>query len=115
MNLRTCTRCGESKPEICFGTLKRSPDGLNKECRECHAARQNSYQKEKVRFKRKIPYGCQAKIIPNRRQGWPSDIARVVVRYGLEELKLSRKEIAEELGITEHRTYELIGRRISKL
>lgn len=35
MSARTCTHCGETKHELAFAIDRRSPNGLNHQCREC--------------------------------------------------------------------------------
>lgn len=36
--LKTCNRCGESKPFDCFHKLSRNPDGRHYSCKECRGA-----------------------------------------------------------------------------
>ena len=42
--MKTCTKCGETKPTTEFGKHVRRPDGLNDRCKECSNAAQSAYR-----------------------------------------------------------------------
>lgn len=49
--MKTCSRCGETKPRHQFGAERAKPDGLKAYCRDCSAAYLREYrQREPQRF-----------------------------------------------------------------
>lgn len=69
--MKTCTKCGETKPLTDFYKDKHSKDGLTYRCRECNRADGKAYheanlEKEKVRSKFYYDNNTEACLARNR-------------------------------------------------
>jgi Recombination endonuclease VII len=68
--MKTCTKCGESKPLEAFNARNRSPDGLRQDCRSCHTARTRANylanRESRLEYKRR-PEVLAANVVSKRK------------------------------------------------
>lgn len=69
--MKTCTKCGESKPLTDFPKLTRSLDGHRERCRRCHSAAATEYKRgATAKASRKAHYEKNKDLVLEQSRAW---------------------------------------------
>ena len=61
--MKVCPKCGKERPKAAFSKDSRSPDGLQRVCRDCHREyRQGLRRRRKIEGRKRKTHGVEAQL-----------------------------------------------------
>lgn len=90
---KRCSKCGQYKPISDFNKNRKSKDGLQTECRECHAETMRKYHRKQAEEKKAII----ASIEEKKAEAKVQESKMIKVYSNAELAKFSPRQLMEEL------------------